>query len=81
MIFSIKFIIKKFKKSNLRSFGVGSIVIGCILLIRITAIPGIEAIESVDPAKTGYLGGLGLPVLFSWIAGAFLACGLAFVVG
>ncbi|MDC3145771.1 branched-chain amino acid ABC transporter permease [Candidatus Pelagibacter sp.] len=81
MIFSIKFIIKKFKKSNLRSFGVGSIVIGGILLIRITAIPGIEAIESVDPAKTGYLGGLGLPVLFSWIAGAFFAAGLAFVVG
>ena len=81
IVFSVKFIIKKFKKSNLRSFGVGAIIIGGILLIRITAIPGIEAIESVDPAKTGYLGGLGLPVLFSWIAGAFFAAGLAFVVG
>ena len=81
MVFSVKFIIKKFKKSNLRSFWVGAIIIGGILLIRITAIPGIEAIESVDPAKTGYLGGLGLPVLFSWIAGAFFAAGLAFVVG
>ena len=81
IVFSVKFIIKKFKKSNLRSFGVGAIIIGGILLIRITAIPGIEAIESIDPAKTGYLGGLGLPVLFSWIAGAFFAAGLAFVVG
>ena len=81
IVFSVKFIIKKFKKSNLRSFWVGAIIIGGILLIRITAIPGIEAIESVDPAKTGYLGGLGLPVLFSWIAGAFFAAGLAFVVG
>ena len=81
MVFSIKLIIKKFQKSNLRSFLVGAIILGGILLIRITAIPGIEAIESVDPAKTGYLGGLGLPVLFSWIAGAFFAAGLAFVVG
>ena len=81
MVFSIKFIIKKFKKSNMRSFWVGAIIIGGILLIRVTAIPGIEAIESVDPAKTGYLGGLGLPVLFSWIAGAFFAAGLAFVIG
>ena len=81
MVFSIKFIIKKFQKTNLRSFGVGAIIIGGILLIRIIAIPGIEAIESVDPAKTGYLGGLGLPVLFSWIAGAFFAAGLAFIVG
>ena len=81
MVFSIKFFIKKFQKSNLRSFLVGAIILGGILLIRITAIPGIEAIESVDPAKTGYLGGLGLPVLFSWIAGAFFAAGLAFVVG
>ena len=81
MVFSIKFFIKKFQKSNLRSFLVGVIILCGILLIRITAIPGIEAIESVDPAKTGYLGGLGLPVLFSWIAGAFFAAGLAFVVG
>ena len=81
MVFFVKFTIKKLKKSNLRSFVVGAIIIGGILLIRITAIPGIEAIESVDPAKTGYLGGLGLPVLFSWIAGAFFAAGLAFVVG
>ena len=46
-----------------------------------TAAPGIEAIESVDPAKTGFLGGMGLPVLFSWIFGALLAGGLAFVIG
>ena len=54
---------------------------GGIILLRVTAAPGIEAIESVDPAKTGFLGGMGLPVLFSWIFGALLAGGLAFVIG
>ena len=43
--------------------------------------PGIEAIEAVDPAKTGFLGGFGLPIIFSWIVGAFLQVVLAFVVG
>ena len=45
------------------------------------ASPGIEAIESVNPAKTGFLGGLGMPVLFSWIVGGLFAAGLAFIVG
>ena len=58
-----------------------SVILGGIILLRVTAAPGIEAIESVDPAKTGFLGGMGLPVLFSWIVGALLAGSLAFVIG
>lgn len=38
-------------------------------------------IEAVDPALTGFLGGLGLPILISWIAGGVAAAGLAWVVG
>ena len=43
--------------------------------------PAVEAIESIEPAKTGYLGGLGLPILFSWVFAGFLAAGAAFIVG
>ena len=39
------------------------------------------AIEAVEPAKTGFLGGLGLPIISSWIAGGFAAAGLAWLVG
>ena len=39
------------------------------------------SIEAVDPAQTGFLGGLGLPILISWIAGGATAAGLAWVVG
>ena len=43
--------------------------------------PAVEAIESTDPANTGYLGGLGLPIIFSWIVGGAFAAGAAWVVG
>ena len=81
MILVIRFILKNFEKSNFRTYGISAIIIAGIIIIRITAEPGIEAIEAVNPAKTGYLGGFGLPIVFSWIVGAALAGGLAFVVG
>lgn len=40
-----------------------------------------SAIESVNPSISGYLGGLGLPVLISWIAGGLLAAGAAWLIG
>ena len=81
MVVLIRYLLKYFDKSKYRTYGIAFIIIGGILLLRSTATPGIEAIEAVDPAKTGFLGGMGLPVLFSWIGGAFLAGGLAFIVG
>ena len=81
MIFVIRFILKNFQKSKLRTYGIASIIIAGVIIIRITAEPGIEAIEAVNPAKTGFLGGFGLPIIFSWIVGAFFAGGLAFIVG
>jgi len=81
MVVLIRYLLKYFNKSKYRTYGIAFVIIGGILLLRLTATPGIEAIEAVNPAKTGFLGGMGLPVLFSWIGGAFLAGGLAFIVG
>ena len=81
MVFSIRFSLKKIAKSKKRNYLIAAIIVIGILLLRLISAPAIESIEAVEPAKTGFLGGLGLPVLFSWIAGAFLAAGLAFVVG
>ena len=81
MVLAIRFILKNFEKSKLRTYGIAGIIVAGIVIIRITAEPGIEAIEAVNPAKTGFLGGFGLPIMFSWIVGAFFAGGLAFVVG
>ena len=81
MILVIRFILKRFEKSKIRTYSISAIIISGILLIRFSAEPGIEAIEAVDPAKTGFLGGFGLPIIFSWIVGALFAGGLAFIVG
>ena len=43
--------------------------------------PTVEAIEAYNPARTGYLGGLGLPVLAGWIVGGLLAAGAAWFIG
>jgi len=42
---------------------------------------GVSAIEAVNPASTGYLGGLGLPILLAWPAGGLLAAGVAWIIG
>ena len=81
MVYSIRLTLKKIAKSKNRNYLIAAIIVIGILLLRLISAPAIESIEAVEPAKTGFLGGLGLPVLFSWIAGAFLAGGLAFVVG
>ena len=38
-------------------------------------LPATERIEAIDPALTGYLGGLGLPVLLAWPVGGLVAAG------
>jgi len=81
IVISVKFILKKFHDKKYKNYLIALSIILGVILIRIVSSPGIEAIESVDPAKTGFLGGLGLPVLFSWIVGGLLAAGLAFIVG
>lgn len=43
--------------------------------------PAVQAIEAVDPAATGFLGGLGLPVLLAWPVGGLLAAAAAWVIG
>jgi len=38
-------------------------------------------IEKVDPAISGYLGGFGIPIMFSWIVGGLAAAGAAWWIG
>jgi branched-chain amino acid transport system permease protein len=56
------------------------IVIG-YLLTRHYFSEASELIEKVDPAITGYLGGFGLPIMFSWIVGGLAAAGAAWWIG
>ncbi|MDC0166531.1 branched-chain amino acid ABC transporter permease [Gammaproteobacteria bacterium] len=64
-----------------RGWGAAAVALAGIILMRFILDPAVEAIEAVEPAKTGFLGGLGLPIVFSWIAGGAFAALAAWGIG
>lgn len=58
-----------------------AILLGGFFSFRALFDPAVAAIEAVNPAGSGYLGGLGLPVLLAWPVGGLLAAGAAWIVG
>ncbi|WP_424830003.1 branched-chain amino acid ABC transporter permease [Ruegeria sp.] len=64
-----------------RKLVVAAIAVAGFFIFRSIYDPAVVAIEAVNPAATGYLGGLGLPVLLSWPVGALLAAGVAWFIG
>ena len=81
IVFGVRYVLKNFIKSNKRTIGVGLIIVLGLIILRLISETAIESIEAVNPAKTGFLGGLGLPIIFSWIVGAFFAGALAYIIG
>ena len=49
--------------------------------MKFIAGPSIKNIESIDAATSGFLGGVNLPIIFSWFVGAILSALIAFIVG
>lgn len=72
-----KFIYDKYLKILLSII----IILFSLYLIKSIFMPSINFIENTNSAKTGYIGGLNLPIILSWpIAGLF--CGvIAFLIG
>lgn len=65
----------------LRTAVTAVLIIAGFFLIRIVYLPAVSAIEAINPAQTGYLGGMGLPILLSWIVGGLVAAGAAWLIG
>jgi len=57
------------------------VVVSGLVVFRLVLDPAVSIIEAIEPAKTGYLGGLGLPILLSWHVGALMAAGVDWVIG
>ncbi|MEM9786521.1 MAG: branched-chain amino acid ABC transporter permease [Pseudomonadota bacterium] len=57
------------------------ILIGGFFLYRAVFDPGKVAVEAVNPAVSGNLGGLNLPIILAWPLGGLLAAGAAWVIG
>ena len=73
-----------FKKMDGKRFRIAVVVVLCIVgyyVLRKVTDPATLAIEKVNPAATGYLGGLGLPILLAWPIGGLFAGAAAWVVG
>ncbi|NEY92034.1 branched-chain amino acid ABC transporter permease [Tabrizicola oligotrophica] len=65
----------------LRGVAVAATGLGGVLLAQHWFLPATAAIEAVDAASAGYLGGLGLPVALSWVVGGIFGAALAWPIG
>jgi len=81
IIMIIYFINKLIPKKPKKYWIIAFIIIVGIIVINLFYKPAVIAIEAVNPAMTGFLGGMGLPIIFSWIVGGLFAAGVAFVIG
>ena len=57
------------------------VILSGYLVMRAIVDPAVEAIESIESAKAGHIGGLNLPILVSWVVGGIFAAGAAYVIG
>jgi branched-chain amino acid transport system permease protein len=64
-----------------RAIAMVAFLLAGFFLYRFVFDPAVAAIEAVNPAATGYLGGLGLPVILAWPVGGLLAAGAAWMIG
>ena len=81
IIFLLFFLNKKLKDYRFKNYIIFSIIILSIILLKFISGPSIDRIESIDAATSGFLGGMNLPIIFSWFIGALLSAGVAFVIG
>lgn len=72
---------KKLPNTKMRSALIVAIIVIGYFATRYFFVPGTAAVEAVEPARTGYLGGLGLPVVFSWLVGGAFAGIAAWLIG
>ena len=71
----------KLPRGRLRAGAMLAILVGGFFLYRGVFDGGVAAVEAINPSVSGYLGGLGLPVLLAWPVGGLLAAGAAWVIG
>ena len=80
-ILSAIFVWNYFKGLRYRPMIITILLVGSFFIYRFIFDPAVEAIEKINPAAEGYLGGLGLPVILSWPVGGLLAAIAAWLIG
>ena len=77
----ILYLYRSIKSSFLKNFSIILTVIVAFFGINNFYGPSVDIIESINPAKTGFLGGLGLPIVVSWLFAAGVAGSIAWIIG
>ncbi len=72
---------QRMPKGRLRSVVMLVILIAGFFLFRSVFDRGVDAVEAINPASAGNIGGMGLPILLSWPVGGLLAAGVAWIIG
>ncbi len=81
VIIAAGYVLKSMPKTRTRTMVVLAVLVGGFFAFRGVFDPGVDAVEAVNPAGTGYLGGMGLPILLAWPVGGVLAAGAAWIIG
>ncbi|WP_420567334.1 branched-chain amino acid ABC transporter permease [Thalassovita sp.] len=68
-------------KGKTRTLALLGVLIAGFFIYRAVFDPGVAAVEAINPAAAGNIGGLGLPVLLAWPVGGLLAAGAAWIIG
>ena len=71
----------KLPKGKLRGLAVTTILVAGFFIFRAVFDGGVAVVEAIDPALTGNIGGLGLPVILAWPVGGLFAAGAAWIIG
>ena len=79
--FLVLFVRKNLSSIFLRKFFILLISLLSLFIILYFYRPAVSSIESINPAKTGFLGGLGLPIIYSWLVGGLIAGVIAYFIG
>ncbi len=64
-----------------RSLALLGVLVGGFMLYRYVLDPAVTAVESVNAAAYGNIGGLGLPIVLAWPVGGLLAACAAWAIG
>jgi branched-chain amino acid transport system permease protein len=81
IVLFVFFINKKFYDFKYKNYFIFIIIILSIPLLKLISGPSISKIESINAATSGFLGGMNLPIIFSWFFGGVLSAGVAFIIG
>jgi branched-chain amino acid transport system permease protein len=68
-------------EGRLRSLAIFVVIVAGYFFLRPVFGAAVNAVEAVDPARTGFIGGLGLPIMASWLVGGVFAAAVAWLIG